>query len=135
MTFEKWPAGEQARQANLRLAQLVAGQLPAHVPQDITAYGAAGCQRGGEAREQLLEDLPAAWVQTVQMPTVRHAPAVLPGGWQHVPLDDHYPFEPLRQHAGREQTRDAGPENDGLVTVRVSHVLAPSGQAAGLMTA
>ena len=95
MAFQEWPAGEQARQADLRLAQLVAGQLPAHVPQDITVDRTAGCQRGGEAGEQLLEDLPAARVQTVQMPTVRHALAVLPGRWQHVPLDDHYPFEPL----------------------------------------
>ena len=125
MAFKERPAGEQARQADVRLPQLVAGQLPAHVPQDIAAHGAAGGQRGGEAREQLIEDLAAARVQTVQMPTVRHAAAVLADRRQHVPLDHHHPFEPLRQHPGREQTRHAGTENDDLVTARVTHPLTP----------
>jgi hypothetical protein len=60
-------------------------------------------------------------VQAVQVPAVRHAAAVLAGRWQHVPLDHHYLFEPLGQYPGREQARHAGPENDGLVTVRVVH--------------
>ena len=126
MAFKKRTAGKQARQADLRLPELAAGQLPARVPQDIAGYGAAGGQRSGKAGEQLLEDLPAARVQAVQMPAMRHTPAVLSDRRQHVPLDDHHPLEPLRQHAGREQARHAGPENDCLITVHLEHVLTPS---------
>ena len=44
------------------VAGLVAGPLPARVPEDIAAHRAAGGHRGGEAREQVIEDLAAARV-------------------------------------------------------------------------
>jgi hypothetical protein len=99
----------------------VAGQLPARAPEDIAAHRAVGGYRGGEAREQVIEDLAAARVQAVQMPAVRHTAAVLPDRRQRVPLDHHYAVEPLRQHPGRQQARHAGTEDDRLITVRVVH--------------
>jgi hypothetical protein len=125
VAFKKRPAGEQAWKADVRLPQLVAGQLPAQVPQHVAAHGAAGGQAAGEAREQLIEDLAAARVQAVQVPAVRHAPAVLADRRQPIPLDHHHPLEPLRQHPGRKQTRHAGAKDHHLVTARVTHPLTP----------
>lgn len=76
MAFKERPTGEQGRQADIRPPQLMAGQLPARIPQDVAAHGALRGQRGGKPREQLIEDLPAARVQAMQMP----GRAARPGG-------------------------------------------------------
>ena len=69
--------------------------------------------------------------RSVQVPAVRHSPAVVADWWQRVPFDHHNALEPLRQYPGREQARHAGAQNDGLIDARVAlagqrpHLLAP----------
>jgi hypothetical protein len=125
VALKEGAAGEQRGQADGRLPQLVPGELPAQIAEDVAAHRAVGDQCLGEAGEQLVEDLAAARVQAMQVPAVRHASPVVADLRQRIPLDDHHPLEPLRQHPRRQQARDAAAQDENLITVAAGHWLTP----------
>ena len=65
-----------------------------------------------QAGEKALEFLGAARHQQVHMPALRHGGAVRRAVRQFVALVDGHPLADIRQHPGRAQPPEAGPDDD-----------------------
>jgi len=77
---------------------------------------ACGDEFGLETGEEVREDQRAAAQQPVRVPALRHAVSVADGPWQLIAL--HQGDRPIRvgKHPCGQQSRHAGPEDDGMGT-------------------
>jgi hypothetical protein len=86
--LEHRPAGEYDGLADVGLGEAVPGQEPANVAEQVTDRGTGLGDLLGQAGEQLVEHLPAAAQQRVQVPSLRNAAALIGIGAKHIALDD-----------------------------------------------
>jgi hypothetical protein len=92
--------------------------VPAQIAAERHRRGAPAHERGHEIGEQLTDDLLAAPEQRVRVPALRNAAALLRVVREHVAVDDRHALEMLRQHASREQSRDARADDDRLAVAK-----------------